>query len=103
LTSCKPVSFSRRTLHHGVSKYAFVVLELFFLYFYLRVFLFSSFVFGVPFRPVCLLLETELLGCNIEAMMIICEPNLEKPGVLPVALLNSSYLRTVFLQYLVFT
>ena len=21
LTSCKPVSFSRRTLHHGVSKY----------------------------------------------------------------------------------
>ena len=22
LTSCKPVSFSRRTLHHGVSKYA---------------------------------------------------------------------------------
>ena len=23
LTSCKPVSFSRRTLHHGVSKYYF--------------------------------------------------------------------------------
>jgi len=23
LTSCKPVSFSRRTLHHGVSKYIF--------------------------------------------------------------------------------
>ena len=22
LTSCKPVSFSRRTLHHGVSKYS---------------------------------------------------------------------------------
>ena len=25
LTSCKPVTFSRRTLHHGVSKYIFVV------------------------------------------------------------------------------
>ena len=24
LTSCKPVSFSRRTLHHGVSKYVYV-------------------------------------------------------------------------------
>ena len=24
LTSCKPVSFSRRTLHHGVSKYTFI-------------------------------------------------------------------------------
>ena len=24
MTSCKPVSFSRRTLHHGVSKYVFI-------------------------------------------------------------------------------
>ena len=24
LTSCKPVSFSRRTLHHGVSKYMYI-------------------------------------------------------------------------------
>ena len=24
LTSCKPVSFSRRTLHHGVSKYIYM-------------------------------------------------------------------------------
>ena len=24
LTSCKPVSFSRRTLHHGVSKYIYI-------------------------------------------------------------------------------
>jgi len=28
LTSCKPVSFSRRTLHHGVSKYQIHVLLL---------------------------------------------------------------------------
>ena len=26
LISCKPVSFSRRTLHHGVSKYMLVLL-----------------------------------------------------------------------------
>ena len=27
LTSCKPVNFSRRTLHHGVSKYIFVSIK----------------------------------------------------------------------------
>ena len=28
LTSCKPASFSRRTLHHGVSKYIYIAVEI---------------------------------------------------------------------------
>ena len=30
LTSCKPVSFSRMTLHHGVSKYSITLHSLYF-------------------------------------------------------------------------
>ena len=35
LTSCKPVSFSKRTLHHGVNKYIYILNLFIYLFIYL--------------------------------------------------------------------